>query len=266
MTKQDPFHFDRRDVLSSTDDHVLESIANAHEPVGVHHGGIAAVKVSTAKRLRRRFRIVVIPLHHRVAAHDDLADGFAVVRHLAIVFIHHSELARGNQLHALPGFDDCAFRRRDRIVFGPRLAHRDKRRRFGEPVDVRDRPSELAFDPLDRRRSRRRSRRDDAHACAGAGTYFGRRAGDADEHGWRGTHQRDPFGHDQLEHFYRIHLPQADVYAADGSNRPDEPPPVGVKHRQRPQIAIGRGHGQVYERANYVDVAVAVGNHHPLGP
>ena len=49
-------------------------------------------------------------------------------------------------------------------MLGPRLADGDERRGLGQPVDLRDRPAELAFDALDGRGGRRRAGGEHAHA------------------------------------------------------------------------------------------------------
>ena len=53
------------------------------------------------ERLRSRLRIVVVPLHHDIAAHDDLAHRRAVVRHLVALVVHDDQFARGDQFDAL---------------------------------------------------------------------------------------------------------------------------------------------------------------------
>ena len=60
--------------------------------------------------MRGRLGIVVVALHHDVAAHDDLADRLAVARHVASVLVDHPQLARGDQLDALARLDDGALR------------------------------------------------------------------------------------------------------------------------------------------------------------
>ena len=64
----------------------------------------------------------------------------------------------------------------------------------------------------------------------------------------------------------RLDLAQADVRRADRGDDPDERPAVGVEHRQRPQVAIGRPHRQVHQRADDVHLRVAVRDHHALRP
>ena len=47
-----------------------------------------------------------------------------------------------------------------------------------------------------------------------------------------------------------VDLAQADVRRAHRGDDPRERPAVGVEHRQRPQVAIGRSHRHVNERAD----------------
>ena len=89
----------------------------------------------------------------------------AVARHLVAVVVHDAQLARGDQLDALPRLDRARSRGDERRVLGPRLADGDERRGLGQAVDLRDRPAELALDALDRRGRRRRAGRQHAHAA-----------------------------------------------------------------------------------------------------
>ena len=93
-----------------------------------------------------------------------------------------------------------------------------------------------------------------------------RRVGDADEHGRRGAEHGDVFLANQLEDGARLDFAQADVRAAHRGDDPDEGPAVGVEHRQRPEIAVGGRHVQMHERADDIQLGVAVGDHHALGP
>src|ERR1043166_7632882 len=111
--------------------------------------GVAAMEVAAAQRLRGRLGIVVVTLHHDVAADDDLADRDAVARDIVALLVDDAQVARGDQLHALTRLDDGSFRRAQRIVLGPRLAHSDEWRGLRQTVYMRDASSELAFDALD---------------------------------------------------------------------------------------------------------------------
>ena len=246
MPQQHAFDLDRRDVLAAADDDVLEPVADLDVAVRMDDRGVAGVEPAAAHRHRGRLGIVVVALHHDVAAHDDLADRRAVVRHLAPLVVDHAQLAGRDQLDALPRLDHGALGRRQRVVLGPRLADRDERRRLGQAVDLRDRPAELALDALDRRRRRRRAgghhadapRRPRARCSAGALAMPISTVGAAQSIVTRSRV-------DELEDLRRVDLAQADVRAADRGDDPDERPAVGVEHRQRPEVAIRQLHREV---------------------
>ncbi len=118
MVQQTSLDLDRRDVFATADDDVLQPVADLGVPVRVDDGGIAGVEPAIADCLRRGFRIPVVPLEHRIAPDDDLADGAAVVGHLLAGFrVHDAQLAGGDQLHARPRFDGGPLRCRQRGMF-----------------------------------------------------------------------------------------------------------------------------------------------------
>ena len=160
-----------------------------------------------------------------------------------------------------------ALARRQRRVLGPRLADGDEGRGLGQPVDVRDlQPSSPSMRSMvaaaggapavSTRTPRGTSARDSSGAFASPMSTVGAaqsmvirsRRDRARRHGAGST------------------FAQADVRAADGRDGPDEGPAVGVKHRQRPQVAIGRGHVEVHQRADAVHPGVAMRDHHALRP
>ena len=93
MVQQPPLDFDRRDVLATADDDVLEPIADVDVAVRMNDRSIAAVEVAAAQRLRRRLGIVVVPLHHHVAADDDLADRQSITRHVVARLVDDAQVA-----------------------------------------------------------------------------------------------------------------------------------------------------------------------------
>ena len=107
MAQQHSFDFDRRNIFAAADDHVLEAVANLDIAVRMHDRGIAAVKPSAAHRVGRCLRVVVIALHHDVAADADLTQRASVMRNLLAGFVEHAQVAGCHQLHALPRFDDA---------------------------------------------------------------------------------------------------------------------------------------------------------------
>ncbi len=266
VAHQHAFHFDRRDVLAAADDHVLEPVADFRVAVGVYDRGIAAVKPPAAHGLLRRLRIIVVPLHDDIAAHADLAECLAVVRDLVQGVIQHAQIAGCDQLHSLARLDHAALLEAQRLVVRPRLAHRDERRGFGQAIHLGHVPPELTLHPLDRRSGRRRPRSDDAHSPRRAISHGLRRVRQGDQDSRRRAKRRDRLLLDQLKRQCRVDLAQAHVRGANGGDDPHERPAVGVEHRQRPQIAIGRRHRQVNQRADDVHVGVPVRDHHALGP
>ena len=151
-------------------------------------------------------------------------------------------------------------------MLGPRLTNRDEGRGLGQPVDLRDRPTQLAFDALDRGGRRGRSGGHDADAPARAPPHLFGRAGDADEHGGSRTQHGHGLACHEVEDRHRVDLREADVRRARRRDRPDERPAVGVKHGQRPEVAILDAHRVVEQRADHIRPRVAVRDHHALGP
>ena len=110
VADQDALDLDGGDVLAAADDDVLEAVADLGVAVRVDHGRVAGVEPAVADRGGRGVRVVVVALHHDVAAHDDLAESLAVVRDLVALLVHDPQLAGGDQLDALAGFDGGAGR------------------------------------------------------------------------------------------------------------------------------------------------------------
>ena len=81
-------------------------------------GGVAGVEPAVANGARRGLGIVVVALHHDVAAHDDLAERLAIVRDLVAVVVYDLQLAGGDQLDALARLDRRAFVRRQLACSG----------------------------------------------------------------------------------------------------------------------------------------------------
>ena len=144
----------------------------------------------------------------------------------------------------------------------PHLADGNERRGLGHAVDVRDRPSELLLDPLDRGGRRRCSSGDDADALRQGRVARRRRIRNRDQHGRRGAHHRDRLRLHQREHRGWIEFAQADVGRSHCRRDPHERPAIGMEHRQGPQVPVVRLHRQMQQRADDVQVGVPVRDHH----
>jgi hypothetical protein len=82
------------------------------------HRRVTGVEPAVARGALGCLRVVVVTVHDDVAADDDLTHGLPVGGHLGAIAVHHPQLARGDQLDALPGLDDGAFRRGQLLVLG----------------------------------------------------------------------------------------------------------------------------------------------------
>src|SRR5262245_52424822 len=94
VAQQDALDLQRGDVLAAADDHVLDPVTDLRVAVRVQHSGIAGVEPAVAHRPLGRLGVVVVAVHHHVAAHHDLAERLAVRGHLHALLIHHPQLAR----------------------------------------------------------------------------------------------------------------------------------------------------------------------------
>jgi tricorn protease len=266
MAQQHALDLDRGDVLAAADDHVLDPVPDLHITIRVHHGRVAAVEPAVAHHLRGRLGVAVVTLHHDVPPDDYLAEGLPVGRDLLPLGIHHPQLSRGEQLHALPCFDDRAVGRAQRLVLGQRRADGDERGRLRQPVDVGHLPAELALQPLDRGRRRGRPGGHHAHPGRDLAAHRGGRAGQRDQHRRRRAQPGHSLLADQPEHLGRVHLRQADVGARGRRHGPGVGPAIGMEHGQRPQVPLADADRQVQQRSDDVERGVAVRDHHALGP
>ena len=265
MPQEHAFDFDRGDVFAAADDDVLEAVADFEVAVRMHDGGVAAVEPAVANGLGGVLRIAVVARHHDVAANDDFAEGLAVAGDVASEVIDDPEVAGGDEFDALAGFDGGTGGGVEVCVFGARFADGDERRDFGEPVNLGDLPAEFALDALDGGGGGGRTGGKDAQAAGGEAAQFVGGVGDADEDGGRGAEEGDGFADNVLEDGAGFGLAKAHVGRAHGGDNPDEGPPVGVKHRDGPEIAIGAGHVQVHQGADGIEPGIAMGDHHTLG-
>ena len=178
--------------------------------------------------------------------------------------VNHAQLARGNQLDALPGFDRGSLVDREGRVFRPLFADGDERRCLSQSVNVGNRPAKFFFESLDGGRSGRRTGGDNSNSFRREATHIFRRIRQRNQNRRRRAEHGYLLVRHQFEDSARLDFAQTDVSRARGSYRPDESPAVGVKHRQRPEITIGTSHGLMDQRADRIHPGVAVSDHHAL--
>src|SRR5262245_49903848 len=112
----------------------------------MNDGSVAAVEPPVANDSGRGLRVAVIALHHDVSACDDLAERFAVARHVISVGRDDAKFARGDELDALARLDSRTIRSRQLGMLWPFFTDGDEGRGFRQPIDLRHRPAEPFLD------------------------------------------------------------------------------------------------------------------------
>src|SRR6266567_3070802 len=64
----------RRDILTATNNHILQAIANFRVSAFVDHGHITRMKPTATHDSRRCLRISIVALHYGVPTHNDLTE------------------------------------------------------------------------------------------------------------------------------------------------------------------------------------------------
>ncbi|MNQ31925.1 hypothetical protein D3C85_453080 [compost metagenome] len=202
--------------------------------------------------------VLQVALHHRVAAHEDLAEGLAVARHrLEGLRIADHHPFQGRVAHALAGLDARPLVERQGVPFGVPGAHGDRAVDFGEAVDVGDLDAHLLHrtDHLGRRR-RAGDHGVDRMVDGGLGGV-----GHVDqrvEHDGGAAQVADAVLADQGEDLLRIDPAQEHVHAGQRGDGPRVAPAVAVEHRQGPQVDGVVAHRPGHLVAHGVEVGAAV--------
>src|SRR5208283_3632384 len=200
VAKQYALDFHGRDVFSAADDDILEPVTDLDISVGVNDCRVAGMKPAVDNRLFGFRDIVEIALHHNVPANADFAESLPVVGHLLAGLVRHSDFARAYQLYALAGFDCRALGERKLSMLRKLLTDEYERRSLGQPVDMRDIPTQTALDEFDGDGGGRRAGGQQAHNLAlGSLAHGFRRVCDADQHGRRGAKGGNRLPSDQFE-------------------------------------------------------------------
>src|SRR5690606_19505451 len=131
------FDLDGGDVLATGDDDVLEAVLDLHVTVLVPHTQVAGMKPAALEGFGGGGRVLQVALHHGVAAHEDLADGLAVLRYrLQGLRIGDHDPFQGRVAHALTGFDLGAFLQRHLIPLVVPGTDGHGTVGFGQAIDV----------------------------------------------------------------------------------------------------------------------------------
>src|SRR5918998_213862 len=263
MAGDDPFHLDRRDVLSAGDDDVLVAVPDLDVAVRMPHGDVARVVPAALERLLGRFFVVEVAFHDHVAVHDDLAHRLAVERYVVHLVVHDAHQVRGNVALALP-------RQKPGVLLGvellPLLARGARGHRtvgLGQAVEVQ-RP-DVQLQQLAYEGGRRRGTGDagDDLPFQFVGVVM---VGERDLYRRRRAVVGYALRFEELPDPARFHLPQTHVRPRDRGHGPGVGPAVAVEHGERPQVFRLVAHPRLDDVAEGAQVSAAVRVHHPLGP
>src|ERR1700730_18525758 len=89
VPQEHTLNLDRRDILSPTDDHVLQTIADFDITIRMDDRSVASMKPAPLKGTRRSFGVVVIALHDDIAACHNFTECRPIVRDLVALFIDY---------------------------------------------------------------------------------------------------------------------------------------------------------------------------------
>ncbi len=90
MREDGLLHLNRRDIFAAADDDVLFPVDDVHVIFVVPDRHVAGVQPAIDDRAAGRFRLLVIAVHHVIAANNNLADTLHIARHISPLRIHHA--------------------------------------------------------------------------------------------------------------------------------------------------------------------------------
>ena len=225
------FHFDGGDVLATGDDDVLQTVLDLHVAVGVADSKVAGVEPAAGKGLGSRLRIFQVALHHGVAAHEDLANGLAVLRHrLEGVRVGYHDAFECGVAHALVGLEFCPLFQRQLIPLAVPGTDRHRAIDLGQAVGVGDLDTHVldCADDLGRRRGTGNHGLDRV-IDGGLGRI--RHAGQGVQHNGGAAQVGDAVFVDQVQDLLRVDPAQEDVHTGHRGDGPGVAPAVAVEHR-----------------------------------
>ncbi|MPL88378.1 hypothetical protein SDC9_34398 [bioreactor metagenome] len=227
---------DRGDVLAARDDDVLRAVLQLDIAIGVHHPEVARGEPAAGKGLVGGGGVLEVPLHHVVAAHEDLAHRHAIGRHRLLgVGVRHHDLFHRVVAHALPRLEFRALGQRQPVPFLVPGAGDAGAVGLGQAIAMGDVEAERLH-LLDDDRGRRGAAGQHLDALLQAFLHLGGRMHQHRQHHRGAAEMGDALFLDEAIDRFVAHRAQADRDTRRGGDGPGEAPAVAMEHRQRPQV------------------------------
>src|SRR6266403_3222930 len=126
VAKQYALNLYRRNILTATNNHILQAIANLRVSAFVDHGHITRMKPTATHDFRRCLRISILALHYGVPPHDDLTERHAIMRDFSSGFINYAQFTRRQKLHSLACLDHRPLGACKSLIFRSRATNRNE--------------------------------------------------------------------------------------------------------------------------------------------
>ena len=245
-------------VLTTGDDNVLQPVLDLHVAVFVPYRQVAGVEPATPEGLFGGFGVLQIALHHRIAAQENLTDGFAVFGHwLHGVRVADHRACQSVITNALTGLFPGTIMQWQRIPLGFPGTNGYRAIDFGQTVNVSHLDAHF-LDGTNDLGGGCRACCHGLHVVINAGLGGFRHVQQCVKHNRGATHVGNLMIPDQLQNLLGINPAQADVSAGHGGDGPGETPTVAMEHRQGPQVHRVHVHGPDCLVADGIDVGATV--------
>src|SRR6185312_13131923 len=90
-------HFDGRNIFAAADDDVLLAVDDVDVSLLIPDSHVAGVQPAARHHSGGGFRLLIITVHHQVAANHNFADRLHVARNIVHLAVHHANLAARNR-------------------------------------------------------------------------------------------------------------------------------------------------------------------------
>ena len=233
---EDALDFDRRDILATRDNDVLQPVLDLQIAVRVDHRNVAGVVPAALEGLARGVVVPVVTLHDGVAANDDLAHGLAVVRHqLASFEAEHVDILGHRKTDALACFDLRLFGYRQVVPLLVPRAMDNVTVGLGQAVDLHDVEAER-LNLLEHGGRRRGARGHGLYRPVEGLALFFLGLDQKAEHDRGAAEVVDAVFGNGVVDVLCGDVAAADDRAGDGRHGPRVAPAVAVEHRHRIEI------------------------------